>query len=80
MWDEALKICGQDPGESQKRVFPTIAPFISHACADFHRKDLQEAIESGAHAKWQFAIQVIPEAKEHDFDFDILDATKVWPE
>ncbi|KAF7792477.1 hypothetical protein EIP86_003517 [Pleurotus ostreatoroseus] len=80
MWDEALKICGQDPGESQKLVFPTIAPFNSHACADFHRKDLQEAIESGAHAKWQFAIQVIPEAKEHDFDFDILDATKVWPE
>jgi len=25
-------------------------------------------------------IQTIPEEKEHDFDFDILDATKVWPE
>ncbi len=23
---------------------------------------------------------MIPEAKEHDFDFDILDATKLWPE
>ncbi|KAI0815335.1 catalase [Irpex lacteus] len=60
VWDEALKICGQDP--------------------DFHRKDLQEAIENGAFPKWTFAIQVIPEANEHDFDFDILDATKVWPE
>lgn len=47
---------------------------------DFHRKDLQEAIENGAYPKWQFAIQAIPEAREHDFDFDILDATKVWPE
>ncbi|KAF8655852.1 hypothetical protein AX16_002935 [Volvariella volvacea WC 439] len=60
MWDEALKIGGQDP--------------------DFHRKDLQEAIENGCHPKWTFAIQVIDEAHEHDFDFDILDATKVWPE
>ncbi|KAH6653959.1 catalase [Truncatella angustata] len=60
VWDEALKLAGQDP--------------------DFHRKDLGEAIDSGAYPKWDFGIQVIPESKEHDFDFDILDATKVWPE
>ena len=60
VWDEALKIAGQDP--------------------DFHRKDLWTAIESGAYPKWKFGIQVIPESKEHDFEFDILDATKVWPE
>ncbi|GJE87736.1 catalase [Phanerochaete sordida] len=60
VWDEALKIAGQDP--------------------DFHRKDLQEAIDTGAYPTWKFGIQVIPEANEHDFDFDILDATKVWPE
>ncbi|KAK3357793.1 catalase-like domain-containing protein [Lasiosphaeria hispida] len=60
VWDEALKLAGQDP--------------------DFHRKDLGEAIENGAFPKWKFGIQVIPEADEHKFDFDILDATKVWPE
>lgn len=60
VWDEALKIAGQDP--------------------DFHRKDLMEAIDNGAYPKWDFAIQTIPEEKEHDFDFDILDATKIWPE
>ena len=60
VWDEALKLAGQDP--------------------DFHRKDLYEAIENGAYPKWKFGIQVIPESKEHDFDFDILDDTKVWPE
>ncbi|EPQ52675.1 catalase [Gloeophyllum trabeum ATCC 11539] len=59
VWDEALKLCGQDP--------------------DFHRKDLQEAIENGAYPKWKFGIQVLPESREHEFDFDILDATKVWP-
>ncbi|ORY15746.1 catalase [Clohesyomyces aquaticus] len=60
VWDEALKIAGQDP--------------------DFHRKDLWEAIESGAFPKWKFGIQVIPESKEDEFEFDILDATKLWPE
>ncbi|XDG01367.1 hypothetical protein ABKA04_000982 [Annulohypoxylon sp. FPYF3050] len=60
VWDEALKLAGQDP--------------------DFHRKDLYEAIENGAYPKWKFGIQVIPESKEHDFEFDILDATKLWPE
>lgn len=60
VWDEALKICGQDP--------------------DFHRKDLEEAISRGLFPKWKFGIQVLPQSREHDFDFDILDATKVWPE
>jgi len=60
VWDEALKIAGQDP--------------------DFHRKDLWTAIENGAYPRWKFGIQVIPEGKENNFDFDILDATKVWPE
>ncbi|CAG9955534.1 unnamed protein product [Clonostachys rosea f. rosea IK726] len=60
VWDEALKLAGQDP--------------------DFHRKDLMEAIENGAYPRWKFGIQTIPESEEHQFDFDILDATKVWPE
>ena len=47
---------------------------------DFHRQDLWSAIENGAYPKWKFGIQTIPEANEHDFEFDILDATKVWPE
>jgi catalase len=60
VWDEALKLAGQDP--------------------DFHRKDLMEAIDAGAFPKWKFGIQTLPESREHHFDFDILDATKVWPE
>ncbi|PNP59774.1 hypothetical protein THARTR1_00653 [Trichoderma harzianum] len=60
VWDEALKLAGQDP--------------------DFHRKDLMEAIDNGVYPKWKFGIQTIEESNEDDFDFDILDATKVWPE
>lgn len=48
--------------------------------ADFHRKDLEEAIKCGAPPKWTLGIQVIPDGEQHGFDFDILDATKLWPE
>jgi len=47
---------------------------------DFHRRDLWESIERGDFPEWEFAVQVIEESQEHDFDFDILDATKLWPE
>jgi catalase len=47
---------------------------------DFHRRDLWESIEKGDFPEWEFAVQVIEESQEHDFDFDILDATKLWPE
>lgn len=60
VWDEALKIAGQDP--------------------DFHRKDLMSAIAAGQFPKWKFGMQLIPEEKKDDFEFDILDATKIWPE
>lgn len=60
IWDESLKLGGQDP--------------------DFHRKDLMEAIDNKMYPKWDFAIQIIPEERQHDFEFDILDATKIWPE
>ncbi|KAK4503935.1 hypothetical protein PRZ48_004850 [Zasmidium cellare] len=60
VWDEALKLAGQDP--------------------DFHRRDLWEAIENKAYPRWDFGVQIIPEGDEDKFEFDILDATKVWPE
>ncbi|KAI1180009.1 catalase [Nemania sp. FL0916] len=60
VWDECLKIAGQDP--------------------DYNRKDLWEAIENGVYPKWKFGIQTIPESKADDFEFDVLDATKIWPE
>ncbi len=53
---------------------------ISGFDADFHRRDLFEAIEDGAFAEWDLGVQLIPEEDEHKFDFDLLDATKLVPE
>jgi catalase len=47
---------------------------------DFHRRDLWQAIETGNYPEWEFGIQTIPEGEESRYDFDILDATKLWPE
>ncbi|MDQ6903099.1 MAG: catalase [Bacteroidota bacterium] len=47
---------------------------------DFHRRDLYDAIESGAFPEWEFGVQIIAEKDEHYFPFDILDPTKLIPE
>lgn len=53
---------------------------ISGKDCDFHRRDLWEAIENGAFPEWELGLQIIPEADEHTFDFDLLDPTKLVPE
>ncbi len=60
LWDEAVKLAGQD--------------------ADFHRRDLWESIEAGNYPTWDFGVQLLAEEDEMKYDFDILDATKLWPE
>jgi catalase len=60
VWDEAVKIAGQDP--------------------DFHRRDMADSIDKGNFFEWELALQLLPEADEMKFDFDVLDATKLWPE
>jgi catalase len=53
---------------------------ISGKDPDFHRRDLWEAIESGNFPEWEFGVQIVPEADEHKFEFDLLDPTKIIPE
>jgi catalase len=47
---------------------------------DFNRRDLWEAIETGQFPEWELGVQLVPEEDEHNFDFDLLDATKIIPE
>lgn len=47
---------------------------------DYHRRDLWEAIQAGDYPEWEFGIQVVNEEDEFHFPFDVLDATKLWPE
>jgi len=53
---------------------------ISGKDPDFHRRDLWEAIAAGAYPEWELGLQVIEEADEHTFAFDLLDPTKLVPE
>ncbi|MFI8740843.1 catalase HPII [Stutzerimonas zhaodongensis] len=47
---------------------------------DFNRRDLWESIEMGDYFEWELGVQVVEEADEHKFDFDLLDPTKIIPE
>ncbi|GAA5188290.1 catalase [Rugosimonospora acidiphila] len=47
---------------------------------DFNRRDLWESIESGALPEYELGLQFIPEDREFDFDWDLLDPTKIIPE
>ena len=53
---------------------------ISGKDPDFQRRDLWESIEQGNFPEYEFGVQMIEEEDEFKFDFDILDATKIWPE
>lgn len=47
---------------------------------DYHRRELWESIEAGDYPEYELGLQIIPEEDEHNFDFDILDPTKLIPE
>ena len=47
---------------------------------DYHRRDLFEAIDTGAFPQWDLDIQVFDEAFAHAQPYDVLDATKLIPE
>ncbi len=53
---------------------------ISGKNSDFHKQDLWEAIEEGNFPEWELGVQLIPDADEHKYDFDLLDPTKLVPE
>ena len=53
---------------------------IAGADADFHRRDLWEAIEAGDYPEWELGLQIFTEEEGEQFSFDILDATKLIPE
>ena len=53
---------------------------LQGADADFHRRDLWEAIESGEYPEWELGLQLFSEEQAEAFSFDVLDATKLIPE
>ena len=53
---------------------------IAGADPDYHRRDLHDAIESGAFPEWEFGVQLLTQEQADALPFDILDATKLIPE
>ncbi|MBV9577545.1 MAG: catalase, partial [Chloroflexi bacterium] len=47
---------------------------------DYHRRDLWEAIQQGDYPEFEFGVQILEQEDEFKFPFDVLDATKLWPE
>jgi catalase len=47
---------------------------------DFHRRDMWDAIEADDFPQWDLGIQVFDEEFAEQFEFDVLDATKIIPE
>lgn len=56
------------------------AQLITGRDPDFHRKDLWQAIEAGDYPEYELGLQIITDEQAKEFDFDILDPTKLIPE
>lgn len=47
---------------------------------DFNRRDLWDAIAAGQYPEYELGVQLVPESDEFNFEFDLLDPTKIIPE
>lgn len=53
---------------------------INGANPDFHRRDMWAALDAGDYPQWDLGIQLFDDDFADEFEFDILDATKLIPE
>jgi catalase len=53
---------------------------INGADPDFHRRDLWQSIQSGNFPEWELCVQLFDQKFADEFDFDVLDPTKIIPE
>ncbi|MGS1016699.1 catalase [Allosphingosinicella humi] len=55
------------------------ASAMSGADADFHRRDLFEAIERGEFPQWVMSVQIMPYDEAKGYRINPFDLTKTWP-
>ena len=53
---------------------------INGADPDFHRRDLWDAITQGDYPEWELGLQLFDDEFADQFEFDVLDPTKIIPE
>jgi catalase len=52
---------------------------IAGVDADYHRRDLFEAIKRGDYPSWTLKVQIMPFKEAETYRFNPFDLTKVWP-
>ena len=70
-WHPEYGTHGLDWDETQK---------IAGTNPDFNRQGLYDCLEAGMDPSWELGLQIFTEAEAEDFDFDVLDPTKIVPE
>jgi catalase len=53
---------------------------LNGADPDFHRRDFWDAIQSGNYPEWELGLQLFDDRFADQFEFDVLDPTKIIPE
>lgn len=68
------------PVQGVQSVIWNEAVKINGADPDFHRRDMWDAIQSGDYPQWDLGVQLFDDEFADNFEFDILDPTKLIPE
>lgn len=68
------------PKQGMQSVVWNEALKINGADPDFHRRDLWDAINAGDYPEWELGVQVFDREFADNFEFDVLDSTKLIPE
>jgi catalase len=68
------------PKQGLQSVVWNEAVKINGADPDFHRRDLWDAIRGGDYPEWELGLQLFDDDFADQFEFDVLDPTKLIPE
>ena len=68
------------PKQGMQSVIWNEALKINGMDPDFHRRDMWNAIDAGDYPQWDLGVQIFDEEFAENFEFDVLDATKLIPE
>lgn len=63
-----------------KNISRQEAEFLAGFDPDAASRDLCDSLERGELTEYELSVQLIPFEKQGEFDFDPMDATKIWPE
>ena len=68
------------PKQGMQSVVWNEALKINGMDPDFHRRDMWDAVDSGDYPEWELGVQVFDDKFADEFEFDVLDPTKLIPE